>query len=304
MTENKGITLVLLAAFVSGFSIFLNSFAVASFNAFVFTTLKNAIVAVFLFSLVLLLKEIRNLKTISKKQWLQLSTIGLVGGSIPFLLYFYALKLTTAINAGFLHKTLFIWASVLAFFFLKERISKQFLVGAVLLFIGNLLVFSQFGSFGFPELLILVATALWATESVLAKNILKELSGKITAFGRMFFGSLFLLAFLATTNQIPLVFELTTIQLQWILLTSALLFFYVFFWYNGLKHLNVAKATSLLLLAQPITAVLSIAFLDKTVSLNQALGLFLIVLGAITIVGFSFLLKLFGWRALYLAGRE
>jgi drug/metabolite transporter (DMT)-like permease len=285
--ENKGIILVLLTAFLSGFSVFLNSFAVKGFNPFILTTMKNLLVTVFLFSIILLLKEYKALLKLKRKHWLQLVLIGLVGGSIPFLLYFYALKLTTAINAGFIHKTMFLFTAALAIVFLKEKLSKRFAIAAGLLLLGNYLVFSSLSSFGFPDLLILVATLLWAVENTYSKHVLKELSGNLVGFGRMFFGSLFMLVFLAATSQLQEAFVLSGAQFNWLVLTSVLLFFYVLFWYNGLKQVSVSKATALLMLGQPVTALLSFVFLGRVVSFNEALGLALIVFGAVLLVGFS-----------------
>ncbi len=290
MSERRGFLLVLLTATVSGFAIFANNFAVKGANPFVFTFLKNAVVAVFLLSLIVLLKRLPQLKSLSRKQWLKLSAVGLLGGSIPFLLFFYALQLTTAINAGFLHKTLFLWASLFAFIFLREKTDKRFIAAAFMLLGGNFLLFS-ISSFGFPEMLVLLATLFWAAESVLSKHVLKGLSGSIVAFGRMFFGSAFILAFLGFTNQIGPIFALSISQWHWVLLTSAFLFAYVFTFYSGLKLLPVHKATSMLLLAQPITAFLSLAFFGKAVSLQQAFGFLLILAGIFLLVGLGYLLN-------------
>ncbi len=300
MSERKGFLLVFLTALVSGVSIFANSFAVKGFNPFIFTFLKNAVVAAFLFSLILMLKEFSSLKSLSRRQFTQLVAIGLVGGSIPFLLYFYALKMTAAINAGFLHKTLFIWATTFAFFFLKEKIDRRFIAAALLLLAGNFLLFS-ISSFGFPEAFILLATMLWAAENTLSKSVLKELSGSVVAFGRMFFGSIFILAFLALTSQVEPIFALSMEQIYWVLLTSGFLFAYVFTFYSGLKHLPVHKATSILLIAQPITAFLSLAFLGKAISIEQAFGFLLILAGIFLLVGAGFVLSKAKSRGLSIA---
>ncbi len=279
MSEKRGIFLILLTAIVSGVSIFANSFAVAGLNPFVFTFLKNAAVAAFLFSIIILIKDFSKLKRLSRKQLAQLASIGLLGGSIPFLLFFYALQSTTAINAGFLHKTLFLWAALFAVFFLKEKISKRFILAAGLLLAANFLLFN-ISSFGFPEMLILLATVLWAGENALSKHALKSLSGTTVAFGRMFFGSVFILAFLLASNQAQGLFAISAPQLYWVILTSFFLLAFVFTYYNGLKHLPLHKAASILLLAQPITAFLSLAFLGKPVSLQQGFA-FLLIISAI-----------------------
>jgi drug/metabolite transporter (DMT)-like permease len=290
MSEKKGVLLVFLTAAVSGISIFANSFAVESFNPAAFTFLKTAIVAVFLFSLLFLLKDFSSLKKLSGKQLAQLAAIGLLGGSIPFLLFFHALQFTTAVNAGFLHKTLFVWATLFAFLFLKEKVDKRFMVAGMLLLAGNFALFT-ISSFGLPEMLILLATLLWASENTLSKHVLRELSGSIVAFGRMFFGSLFILAFLALTNQTGYVLALSADQIYWVLITAGFLLAYVFTFYSGLRYLPVYKATAVLLLAQPITALLSLAFLGKAVSLQQAFGFLLILSGIFLAVGLGFFLN-------------
>ncbi len=290
MGHRTGFFLVLLTAIISGVSIFANSFAVQGFNPFAFTFLKNAVVAVFLFSIILLLKDFKAIKTLSRKQLCQLAVIGLIGGSIPFLLFFYALQFTTAINAGFLHKTLFLWASLFALFFLKERLDKKFIFAALLLLAGNFMFFN-ISSFGLPEMLILTATFLWAAENTLSKHVLKNTSGSIVAFGRMFFGSIFILAFLAFTGQTVSILVLPMQQIQWVLISSVFLLAFVFTFYSGLKHLPVHKATAVLLLAQPITVFLSFAFLGTSVSIPQAFGFLLIISGISIVFGFGFFLN-------------
>jgi drug/metabolite transporter (DMT)-like permease len=274
LAEKKGYFLVLLTAIISGFSVFLNKFAVAETNPIVFAALKNIIVAAFLVSIILFLKEFPALKKLSRKQWAKLMAIGLLGGSIPFALFFSALKLTSAINAGFFHKTLFVFASFFAVVFLKEKIGKRFLLAAGLLLLANFLIF-PFSGFGIPDLLIIIAVAFWAIENIISKQVLKELSGSIVAFGRMFFGSLILLLFLAVSGQLQTITTVTASQWQWILLASIPLLFYVLTFYSGLKTIPVSKATALLMLGQPITLLLSLAFLSQEFSFNQAIGIVL-----------------------------
>ena len=85
---NKGLLLVFSTAIISGLSIFTNKFGVGEFDPYLFTFLKNLLVAALLVGLILSLKEFKNLKKLTKKDWLILTIIGLVGGSIPFLLFF------------------------------------------------------------------------------------------------------------------------------------------------------------------------------------------------------------------------
>ncbi|NYZ78498.1 DMT family transporter [Candidatus Micrarchaeota archaeon] len=289
--ENKGVLLALLTAVVSGVSIFANSFAVKGVDAFILTTFRNLSVALLLVALIVLLKEWKSVKALSKKSWAKLAALGLVGGSVPFLLFFYALTQTTAVNAGFIHKTMFVWTTLLAVVFLKEKPGKAFLAAAGLLLAGNLLLSLTISSFVFADLLVLAAVLLWSVENVYAKRVLKDLNARVAAFGRMFFGALFMLTFLAATGGLAKAAVLSFDQIGWILLTTPLLFGYVAFWYSSLKSINVSRATAVLMLGQPVTVLLSAVFLGKAVSLVEIAASALITFGVVLAVKNAFFLS-------------
>ncbi|MDP2749683.1 MAG: DMT family transporter [Nanoarchaeota archaeon] len=279
-TWTKGVLFVFVAALISGISIFFNKFAVSGINSDVFAFLKNLIVGILLFSVIILFYKFKELKKLTNKQWLRLSFIGLIGGAIPFILFFRGLKLISASTGSLIHKMMFLFVAVLAIFYLKERVNKAFFITAVLLVLGNALLlgyyFSGFGV-GFGELLVLTATLFWAVETVISKKLLKHLDANIVAFGRMFFGSLFILAFLIFTDQFRFIFSMDASQISWVLFTSALLFGYVFFWYNGLKNVSATFATQILLIGAPVTTLFNYAFLGAAVPVSKFVGLGLIL---------------------------
>lgn len=283
---------VLGTAIISGVSIFINKFGVKGIDAYLFTGAKNVIVAIFLFSLILLAMDFKKLKALSKKDIGKLFLIGLFGGSIPFLLFFKGLQMTSAAQGAFIHKTVFLWVGILALVFLKEKLSKGIIVGAILLLAGNFLLL-KLNNFVFAtgDLLILGATLFWSIETIISKNALKNLDSKIVAFGRMFFGSLLIIVFLAATNRLALVSTLTSTHFLWILVTSIFLLGYVFTWYSGLKHIKASIATSILLLGSVITTVLNLAFADAVIVPSQIVGMILLVLGLVSVVWFSTILK-------------
>ncbi|MFH1592085.1 MAG: EamA family transporter [Candidatus Woesearchaeota archaeon] len=284
---NRGVKLVLATAIISGFAIFLNSFGVKGIDSSIFTFSKNILVAIFLLSTIFFLKQFKELKSLTKKSWLKLALIGLIGGSIPFLLFFKGLQLATGPTSAFIHKTLFIYATILAFIFLKEKLNWKITIPTILLLIGNyfLLKINAF-NFGKGELLILIATLFWATENILSKHTLKELSGNLVAFGRMAFGSLFILIFLITTNKTPLLLSLQFNQILWTLATSILLLLFVTTYYNGLKTIKVTTATSILLLGSPITLLLNLLLLGKAITILQVTGMLLTTTGVLFIIYF------------------
>lgn len=283
----KGYLLVFLTAIISGFAIFINGFGLNVVNPYIFTFLKNLSVALFLTGLIFLLKDWKILKKLNKKQWALLISIGLIGGSIPFLLFFKGLSLTTAAKGAFLHKTMFVYVALLAFVFLREKIDKKFFLGGLLLVLANLFLLKKIPySLNQGDLLIFLAALFWAGESIISKYVLKEISPRIVAWARMFFGSVFIFFFLFFTNQLSLLSGLNLAQVGWVFLTSVILFGYVMTWYSGLKYIPASKAAVILLLGSPITTLLSLIWL-KQVTFQEVLAGALIVLGVISVFGLS-----------------
>jgi drug/metabolite transporter (DMT)-like permease len=287
VSMEKGLRLVLITALISGVSVFVNGFGVAGMDAGLFTTLKNVIVAVFLLSAILLLKEWRSLKAVTRREWGSLVLIGLVGGSVPFLLFFTGLQMTSAAQGSLIQKTMFVFVAALAAVTLKEKIDKRMVIGGVLLVLGNLLVLRLTGfTFGAGDLLILAATLFWAGEIVLSKRLLmaSKMPGRVVALGRMGFGSLFLLLYLIVTQKITLIAGLSQNSWIWIFVTSALLYGYVFTFYEGLKTVQASVATAVLLLGTVITTLLELAW-TGIVSWPQLAGGALIIAGIILFLG-------------------
>ncbi len=215
--------------------------------------------------------------------------IGLIGGSIPFLLFFKGLSLTSAAQGSFIHKTMFVYVMVLAIIFLKEKISRGFLIGALLLLFGSIVSLKSLSvSFGQGDILILSATFLWAVENIISKYTLKELPARIVAWGRMFFGSFFILIYLGLSGQLSLLSGVTTSQIGWTVVTAALLFGYVMTWYSGLKHIPVSVATAVLMFGSLVTTFLSLASEGRIVP-QELISAFLILLGLSSIVFFKYL---------------
>lgn len=274
---------------VSGVSIFLNKFAVKGIDAYLFTGAKNLLVALFLLSVLLLFREFKDLKRLTSRQWWLLVAIGFFGGSVPFLLFFKGLSMAPSVTASLLHKSMFIFIAAAAYFFLKEKLNKGWMIAALLLFAGNLFLLGKAAlGFGVPELLILAAVLFWSAETIISKHVLKELSSNVVAFGRMFFGVLFILVFLIATGSINSIASLTVSQLGWIIFTSVLLFAYVTSWYAGLKLVPASRAACILVLGSAVTTLLSF-FYSGSVTLSEIVGAALISSGVLVMLGYSYI---------------
>ncbi|MDZ7798297.1 MAG: DMT family transporter [Patescibacteria group bacterium] len=281
----KGYLLVSLTALISGFSIYLSKFGLSVVNPYIFTTFKNVVVAFFLLSLILLFRKWSKIKALNRKQVFKLILVGLIGGSLPFLLFFKGLTLTSAVHGSFIHKTMFVWAGLLAVIFLKEKINKKLFFGIIFLLLGTALVMQINPSpLNLGDAMIGLAVLFWAGEQVLAKHLLKNISSLIVGWGRMFFGSLLLILFLWGRGEISYLTQINSSQLIWTLVTAGLLLFYVLSWYAGLKRLPVSTACCFLALGAPVTLLLSLIFEQKVISLEQIFGLSLIFLAFILII--------------------
>ncbi len=286
--KNKGIWLAIFATLISGFAVFINKYALAGWGSSeVYTSAKNIVAAVLLSAIFIGFGYRKKLKELSLVQWGKLALIGLIGGSIPFLLFFKGLQLSSAPGAAFWHKTLFIWVAILAYPILKEKLSKLQLIAFGVLVFGNVALFwPKVIVFESATFLILGATVLWALENVLAKIFMKEISPAIMAWGRMSFGAIILILYLLATSKGAMLLNVSISQLPWLLIVGVTLFLYVSTWYRAIKKIPVAIAAAILTAASPLTTLLN--NLIKGTALPEKFWLYIIptLIGIIALILF------------------
>ncbi len=262
----SGVRLALVTALISGVAVFFNRFAVKAVgDPLVFTTVKNLGVGM-LMVWWLAGKKIKWNK-ISKKDWVKLLMIGVIGGSLPFYLFFKGLFLAESAKAALLHKTLIFWVALWAVPALKEKISLKQL-GALGLIFGSNFVIGGLGQWqwGVGEWMILGATILWAIENVIAKITLKKVQADVVVGARMILGSVLLLLATMTTGKINLIFKLSLMKWGMILGTVGLLFLYVMSWYRALELAPVTMVATVLSLGAVVTNILSSIFITQNLS--------------------------------------
>ncbi len=275
----------LMASVISGFSVFLNKYAIESIKSpILLVTSKNLLVGLAIVSSLLLLGKWSKVKALSKNEIVRLVLIAIVGGSLPFYLFFTGLSTTSAINSALIQKTLVLWVAILAVPFLREKLNYLGAAGVALVFLGNIYVGGFVGfTLSGGETMILFATLLWAVESVISKKVLKTVDVDLVASFRMGLGSIFLLVatFITSPGAISGVSYLTNIQISWIVLTALLLFGYVLTWYRALSLAPAVGVTSVLVLATIITNALSAIFVTHTWSDQMIVQTILIVAGVL-----------------------
>lgn len=258
---------------------FLNSLTVKAVgDALVFTTVKNLGVALII-GLVLLRQKI-NWQEV-KVNWRPLLAIAVIGGSLPFYLFFKGLTLTNPATGALIHKTLIFWVALWAVPVLKEKISlKQWL--ALGLIFGSNFIIGGLPAFkwGTGEWMILAATLLWAIENIIAKAALKRLAVDVVVGARMILGSLILLLAVAASGKLGLIFKLNSVQWLMTLVSIGLLTGYVMTWYRALKSAPVTLVATVLTLATIITNILSSIFITHSLRLELLYQSILLVVGS------------------------
>lgn len=281
----KGIIFALTTAVISGFSIFYNKLIIVKgIDPLIFNILKNGGVALLLSFFFLSLSERKKLISLKPQQWKKLLAIGIVGGFIPFVLYFEGLKTVAATNANLIHKTLFIWVAMMAIPLLKEKLNLIQILGYLIVAWSNLFIggFTGFtGSSG--EIMILTATLLWSVENIIAKIALKDIESNIVAWGRMFIGSIFMILLALAQNKLVLITRLNLSQILPVAGSILFLTGYVYFWFRALKYAPATLVTSILILATPITNILSAVFITHNLPQVQIISIVTISIGLLLI---------------------
>jgi drug/metabolite transporter (DMT)-like permease len=260
--RSAGIALAFVTACISGVSIWLNGRAVTHFSdATVYTTAKNAVAGGLLLVLVLAFGSSgrASLPAIARRRWPALLTVAVIGGSIPFVLFFEGLARAEATQASFIQKTLVVWVALLAVPLLGERFRAPHALAVVFLIAGQAWLAGSVGTvtFGTGEAMILGATLLWSVEVVFVKRLLGSLPARTLAAARMGLGTALLVCWLALSWKVGQLADLDAAQWRWVLLTGLLLPAYVATWYAALARAQAVDVTAVLVFGAVVTALLS-----------------------------------------------
>jgi drug/metabolite transporter (DMT)-like permease len=280
-----------LNAIISGCAIYVNGLGVKLFSdSTVYTTLKNAVVGVaLLLPLFFLAKQRAELRRLTIGQWGKLLLLAMVGGSLPYALFFRGLQLTTPVTSSLLNHTQFLLVAVLAVFLLAERVGP-----VIWLALAALLVGTSLGSnlhmlrWNQGAILILISTVLFAAGVVLAKYLLREISTMNVMMAKMSIGSLMLVGYVAATGRIGKVMHLSAVQWEYVLVTGAILLAFTVTAFLALRYISATVATAIPA-AAPIITTLLVALTTQRIHLAPLDG------GGLVLMALALL-------ALYIAG--
>jgi drug/metabolite transporter (DMT)-like permease len=283
------------AAMISGVAVFSNGYGVGVVpDATVYTTAKNLVAAAILAVVAAVALRARRGAGTPRSdrsaapglpgrpaRWGALAAIAVIGGSVPFVLFFEGLARASSGQAQFVHKTLIVWVALLAVPLLRERIGPLHLAAIGVLVAGQAMLGGGLTGFrlGGGELLVLAATGLWAVEVVVAKRVLRDVPAATVAVARMGAGVVLLVAWVAVTGRWALLAGLSAEGWGWAVLTGALLAGYVATWYRALALAPAVDVTAVLVLAVLVTGLLNAAVKGVPVTATTGAGLVLVGCG-------------------------
>lgn len=286
-----GVALAFGTALISGVSIWVNAMGVKQVpDAAVYTTAKNLVAGAILVAALVAAGAAgfagspRRVRGLDRRSVAGLGIIAVVGGSVPFVLFFTGLAQASAPSAAFIHKTLFVWVALLAVPFLGERLGFLQIGALGVLLAGQALVLTPAGvEWGTGETLIALATLLWACETIVAKRVLRSVPSGLVGAARLGVGLVVLAGYVLATGKGPVVAALGVEQLGWVALTGLLLSGYVATWFAALQRAPASVVTAILVLGAPVTAVLQVVQTGGLPPVQAVAGQALIVAAAVAL---------------------
>lgn len=274
--RTKGLTFALVSAVLYGTIPIFGKKIVVDFSP-LFVALMVTILAGFFLGIVGFWKKeiFRNL--ISKNIiWVViLGFLAALGSAFSF----FGLSIGMANEAGFLFQFGTFFATILAFLFLKEKLSYFQVSGLIIMFVGAYVFTGGISlSFKMGNIFFLSAAFVWGVNDVIVRKKVSNLPPLFLSFGRNFFSSIFLLP-LAIGFIPQSVAKMSTGSIVYFLVYGFIVAGIILTIYTALKYIKVAEATSFQLLIPIITATISFFILGERLSAIQFIG------GAIILVG-------------------
>lgn len=233
---------------------------------------------------------VKDLWKMTKKEWAAIGVVSLFSGALGTILYTAALQQihysSYSVVVLLQQQLQPIWAIATAAILLKEKVTKKFILWALLALVAAYCI-------TFPNLQVNLATGaqtalaggmailaglMWGSSTAFSKYVLNKVSFLTGVAMRYYMAPIFALLFVVWQNQTSQLFHLTLPQI-WtlVLITFSTGLVALSFYYYGLKR-TPARITTLLELVWPASAIFIDYFLfHKTLSPTQILGVLLLL---------------------------
>ena len=285
-----GLRLGLVAAAVSGVAVYVNGRAVRHFpSPTVYTTGKNVIAGLVLVCIAVVMwqrsRGVRTAKPVDRSAVVGLAAVAVIGGAVPFVLFFEGLSRATSSDAAFIHKTLVVWVALFAVLVLGETLTMYHVAAVALLVLAQIALADGVGSIrpGSGEAMILLATLCWAVELILVKRLVASVPTATVAAVRIGGGAVLLIGWVAVTGGLDALVSLTVGQFAWLVLTGSLLSVFVSVWFAAVARAPVVDVAAILVPGAIITGLIQ-AGAGGGIAATQVSGWILMSAAAVVLI--------------------
>lgn len=226
---------------------------------------------------------------LDKKLFWQYMGLGTLGTALPMTVFMIALNYTTPTNGAILNQFEIVYSILLSWLLLKEKPTLKQIGGSFLVVAGVTLLLWQAGLSLQLKGDLMIVGCLWMFQlsHIFAKKLPPQMDPGLIAAARALFAlpALFLLIIYVACTQ-GLTFTPAP-ALWWTLAFSAIINYFLgnTFWYFAIRHMDLGKATAIILSYPVMTFVLSALLgLDK-ITVFKVLGLILAMGGAYVVTG-------------------
>lgn len=245
-----------------------------------FVSLRFVLAGLILLTLVLLLEEDRP----QRKDLLAMAGIGVVGVGLNNVAFTFGVSLTTASETALIYAAVPVWGMILGASLGLERPTPLAILGVALAFVGvGVIVYSSLGegpSSFIGDLLVVVATACWASYAVLSLPLLRRHTPLMIAAYTMLFGGLATLP-VALPSFFDKSWEAVS-STAWAATaySTVLVAAYGFFaWQRGVSRIGANRVLVYQYLIVLIGVVAGVVLLSEDFTINKIIGGAVILLG-------------------------
>ena len=260
--------------------------------------IESTIVALLLFPI--LFKNLKQIKSLTIKEWLAFGGVALFGGAIGTMAITKALFYVNYVNLSvviLIQKLQPVFALALAAIILKERLPRIFFMWAAMAIIG-----AYFMTFGLtlPNFstgdkttiaagLSLIAAISFSSSTVFSKLGLKNVDFALGTYLRFLLSAIIMIVLVTSFQEFGAIMNVTTTQwIVFIIIAFTTGGAAIFLYYYGLKKISASVAT-ICELAFPLTAVVLDYLIHRNVlSFVQWMGVALLIFSIVKVSQLSF----------------
>ena len=254
-----------------------------------FTPIPQVFLRAFLAGIIILPFFLKKNKTFSKRNLITLIFASILAAANP-LLFAFGIQYTSVIMGQIIYVPTALIVAVLGTIFLKEKLTRNQLIGLVFSLIGvSILIYSSFRtkdilSFGTPlgNILIIIALICWSSYVVVSRRLSKFYSPlEITFFNFLVTASVsfVLLPFALTNFDLGKITQGGIIALASLTIFSTVLFFY--FYQIIIKRTSAFISALIFYLNSIIAGAVGVIFYHEKLTSSLVVGAILIIIGVI-----------------------